>query len=426
MRQPQPEGKDSLQLLSHRKGKYQLIIIGGGAAGFFCAVNVARMNPALKIIIIERSNKLLSKVRVSGGGRCNVTHGCFEINELIKNYPRGQNFLKKAFHWFHTKDTVHWFRERGVQLKMEGDGRMFPFSDNSQTIIDCLQSEADKYGIEVLTGCEVKEIKFAANSFQLMTNGQLITAGFLCIASGGHTKSSQFDWLRVSGHSIEEPVPSLFTFNIPDNKITGLMGVSVGTALIKIRDTKFNQQGPLLITHWGMSGPAVLKLSAWGARELAGKKYDFHITVNWLPVYNENSLRDEWKLLRNKLASQKIAGRNPFVLPSRLWLYLLQECEIKGETRWADLSSLQQNKLIQNIIAQTFHVKGKTSFKEEFVTCGGIKLSEIDPNTMQSKIVPGLFFAGEVIDIDGVTGGFNFQNAWTTGWIAAKTIAGVV
>ena len=402
----------------------KLIVIGGGAAGFFCAVNAARMNPSLKVIIIEKNNKVLGKVKVSGGGRCNVTHACFEIAELVKKYPRGQNFLKKSFHWFNTANTVEWFQERNVELKTEADGRMFPESNDSQTIIDCLLREATKYNVEMMLNCEVKEIIAENNSFILLTpDSRLLTSDYLCIACGGYPKSSQMDWLPKIGHSFETPVPSLFTFNIPNNKITELMGVSVENATVKIAGTKLQEQAPLLITHWGMSGPAVLKLSAWGARQLADKNYHFEISVNWLGNRNENELRDEWLFFRDRFAAQKISNKNPFELPNRLWLYLLRESFIDESLRWAELTSKQQNKLIQTLTAQAFQVKGKTTFKEEFVTCGGIKLNEIDPNTMQSKIVPHLFFAGEIIDVDGVTGGFNFQNAWTGGWIAAKAIA---
>ena len=402
----------------------KLIVIGGGAAGFFCAVNAARMNPSLKVLIIEKNNKVLSKVKVSGGGRCNVTHACFEISELIKKYPRGQNFLKKSFHWFNATNTIEWFQERNVALKTETDGRMFPESNDSQTIIDCLLREATKYNVEMMLNCEVKEIIAENNSFILLTpDSRLLTSDYLCIACGGYPKSSQMDWLQKIGHSFETPVPSLFTFNIPNNKITELMGVSVENATVKIAGTKLQEQAPLLITHWGMSGPAVLKLSAWGARQLADKNYHFEISVNWLGNRNENELRDEWLFFRDRFAAQKIGNKNPFELPNRLWIHLLRESFIDESLRWAELTSKQQNKLIQTLTAQTFLVKGKTTFKEEFVTCGGIKLNEIDPNTMQSKIVPHLFFAGEIIDVDGVTGGFNFQNAWTGGWIAAKAIA---
>jgi predicted Rossmann fold flavoprotein len=400
-----------------------LIVIGGGAAGFFCAINAAKMNTDLKVMIIEKSNKLLSKVKVSGGGRCNVTHHCFEITELIKKYPRGQNFLKKAFHQFNTKDTVQWFEERNVILKSEPDGRVFPLTNSSQTIIDCLLKEANKYGIEIILNCEIDSIEKKENIFILSSkNSKKITADYLCIATGGYQKPVQFNWLESIGHTIEKPLPSLFTFNIPNNQITQLMGLSVENARVKIAGTKLQQDGPVLITHWGLSGPAVLKLSAWGAKELSDKNYHFLIAVNWLGDKNENDLRDEWINLRQRFSSQKMQHKNPFQLPNRLWLYFLKECFVDENARWADLTSKQQNQLIKNLTAHEFQIKGKTTFKEEFVTCGGIALSEVDVNTMQSKKIENLFFAGEVLDIDGVTGGFNFQNAWTTGWIAAKTI----
>ena len=400
-----------------------LIVIGGGAAGFFCAINAARMNPDLKVTIIEKSNKLLAKVKVSGGGRCNTTHACFEIPELTRKYPRGQNFVKKAFHWFNTNDTIAWFAERGVQLKTEADGRMFPTTDDSQTIINCLLKEADKYGIEILMQSEIISIETKTKGFQLQTPNAKHQTNFVCIACGGYPKSSMFDWLRKLGHTIEEPVPSLFTFNIPGNKITELMGVSVEKAGVKIAGTKLSEEGPLLITHWGMSGPAVLRLSAWGARQLADLNYHFTLLVNWLPDYREVDLRSDWQSYRDEYASQKTGNKNPFGIPGRLWLHLLACSDINPEIRWAEIPAKEQNKLIKNLTAQEFAVKGKTTFKEEFVTCGGITLSEVDPNTMQSRIQPGIYFAGEVLDIDGITGGFNFQNAWTSGWIAAKSIA---
>ena len=401
----------------------KLIVIGGGAAGFFCAINAARTNPDLKVTIIEKSNKLLAKVKVSGGGRCNTTHACFEIIELTRKYPRGQNFVKKAFHWFNTNNTIDWFAERGVQLKTEADGRMFPVTDDSQTIINCLLKEADKYQIEILMQSEVISIDTTPNGFQLQTPNSKLQTTYVCIACGGYPKSSMFDWLRKLGHTIEEPVPSLFTFNMPGNTITELMGVSVEKAGVKIAGTKLSEEGPLLITHWGMSGPAILRLSAWGARQLADLNYHFTLLVNWLPDYREVDLRSDWQSYRDEYASQKTCNKNPFGLPGRLWLHLLACSDIDSEIRWAEIPAKEQNKLIKNLSAQEFAVKGKTTFKEEFVTCGGIKLSEVDPNTMQSRIHPGIYFAGEVLDIDGITGGFNFQNAWTTGWIAAKSIA---
>jgi predicted Rossmann fold flavoprotein len=413
--------------------KKRLIVIGGGAAGFFCAVNAARLNPVLEVIILEKSNKLLSKVKVSGGGRCNVTHACYSIAEMIKKYPRGSAFLKKAFHHFFTNDTIAWFAERVVVLKTESDGRMFPITDSSQTIIDCLMKEANKYNVEIRMNKEVKQLAISsgqladAKRFEIQfADDSILQADFVCIASGGYPKLLQYGWLKESDHAVEEPVPSLFTFNMPGNSITALMGVAVENASVKIVGTKLSESGPLLITHWGMSGPAVLKLSAWGARELAKADYAFSILVNWIPDFNENTLRDKIQQLRFELAAQKIINRNPFSLPNRLWEYLLVQSGIHPDLRWADLPAKEQNKLIKNLCAQEFAVKGKTTFKEEFVTAGGIELSEIDFNTMQSKKHPGLFFAGEIINVDGITGGYNFQNAWTTGWIAAKAIAGML
>jgi len=406
----------------------KLIVIGGGAAGFFCALTAARMNPDLQVTIVEKSNKLLSKVKVSGGGRCNVTHACFEIPEMIRNYPRGANFLKKAFHQFFTADIIEWFKKRGVNLKTESDGRMFPTTDSSQTIIDCLLREANQLGVNIILNTDVKKIIVTNKSFNLecsrsAADFDLRSSDFICIATGGYPKSTMFDWLRQLGHSIEEPVPSLFTFNTPSHSITQLMGVSVPSARVKILNTKLEQQGPVLITHWGLSGPAILKLSAWGARELAGKNWEFGIKVGWLSEFDEDSLRDRFQSLRGELASQKIYSKNSFGLPQRLWEFLLNESEIKREFNWADLPAKLQNKMINNLLNYDMQIKGKTTFKEEFVTAGGIKLSEIDANTMMSKKIPNLFFAGEVMDVDGVTGGFNFQHAWTSGFIAGKSIA---
>ncbi len=403
--------------------KKRLVVIGGGAAGFFCAVNAARLYPSLEVMILEKSSHLLSKVRVSGGGRCNVTHACFSIAEMIKKYPRGASFLKKAFHHFFTSDTITWFKERGVEIKTESDGRMFPVSNTSQTIIDCLMQEANQYGVTILMNREVKEIVKKDNGFNLLfSNHSIIETDFLCIASGGYPKSLQFEWLTKIGHTVESPVPSLFTFNMPGNPITALMGIAVEKVQVKIRGSKLVEDGPMLITHWGMSGPAILKLSAWGARELASKNWQFGIIINWLPIYTEQTLKEKFQQVRFDIAAQKISNRNPFSLPQRLWDYLLQQSGVNENIRWADLPAKEQNKLIKNICAQEFSVNGKTTFKEEFVTSGGISLDEVDHASMQSKMVPNLFFAGEVLNIDGVTGGFNFQNAWTTAWIAAQAI----
>lgn len=401
----------------------KLIVIGGGAAGFFCAVNAARLNPHLQVTVFEKSNKLLSKVKVSGGGRCNVTHACFEMAEMAKCYPRGGNFLKKLFHRFFTTDTIEWFQSRGVALKTEADGRMFPVSNSSQTIIDCLLQEAAKYNVAIQMQHDVKSISITESQFILQTsNNKTIAADYLCVATGGLHKPEMYQWLKNLGHSVSEPVPSLFTFNMPSHPIKELMGVSIEDVLIKISGTKLQQQGPVLITHWGLSGPCVLRLSAWAARELAGRKWQFNIIVNWLPQYNESQMRQALQQLRFQLASQQIFHKNPFDLPRRLWEFLLQQSAVQAETRWADLPAKQQNLLIKNLVSYECEVKGKTTFKEEFVTAGGIALNEIDPNTMMSKIVPNLYFAGEIIDVDGITGGYNFQNAWTTGFVAAKSI----
>ena len=404
-------------------GKH-LIVIGGGAAGFFCAVNAARMNPGLKVTILEKSNKLLSKVKVSGGGRCNVTHACFEIADMSKQYPRGRHFVKKAFHLFFTTDTIQWFEERGVKLKAEKDGRIFPVSDSSQSVIDCLMKEATRFNVTILLNTEVKNLCKENGKFVLqLADFNKLRSDIVCIAAGGYPKTSMFSWLKETGHSFEEPVPSLFTFNLPQHHITKLMGISIEKAKVKIIGTKLEEEGPLLITHWGLSGPVVLRLSAWGARELAISKWNFPILVNWLPEFNEQALQKKFQQSRVELASKKIVNKNPFVLPARLWEFFADQAGVKPEWRWANLPATVQNKLIKNLCAYECEVKGKTTFKEEFVTAGGIKLNEVDANTMMSKKIPGLFFAGEVLDVDGITGGFNFQHAWTSGWVAAKAIS---
>jgi predicted Rossmann fold flavoprotein len=401
----------------------RLVVIGGGAAGFFTALTAARLQPELEVIIVEKSSKVLSKVKVSGGGRCNVTHACTGIAEMVKRYPRGANFLKKAFHQFFVTDTIEWFEERGVALKTEADGRMFPVTNSSQTIIDCLIRELNTYKVQMRLNRDVRSVEPAGDQWKIgFASGESMTANYVCVACGGFPKASQFEWLTRLGHQIEPPVPSLFTFNIPGNPITKLMGVSVEDALVKITGTKLAEQGAVLITHWGLSGPAVLRISAWGARELEQRQYECTAMVNWSPNYNEQTLREYFQQQRFELAVQKITTRNPLKLPQRLWEYLLQQSGIHADTRWADLPAKEQNKLIKNICAQEFAVKGKTTFKEEFVTAGGIVLSDIDVNTMQSKLHPNLFFAGEILDVDGITGGYNFQHAWTSGYIAGKAI----
>ena len=406
--------------------KKKLVVIGGGAAGFFCAVNAARLQPNIEVIIIEKTGKLLSKVKVSGGGRCNVTHGCFSMGDMVKKYPRGEQFLKKAFHHFFTTDTIQWFIDRGIETKTEKDGRMFPSSNSSQTIVDCFLNEAVKYNVQIEINTDVTDLHFQNNKWIITTSfNKEIVADFVCIASGGFMKMANAKWLDLLGHTIAPPVPSLFTFNMPANPITKLMGLSVEHARVKILGEKLETEGPLLVTHWGLSGPAILKMSAYAALILANKNYDFTVVINWLPLYNENSLREKMQLLRFDMATTKIQNKNPFFLPTRLWEYLLLESGIKEGIKWTDLKAKEQNLLIKNLCLQSFQIKGKTTFKEEFVTAGGVNTEEINVNTMESKLQKNLFFAGEVINIDGVTGGFNFQNAWTTGWIAAKAIANI-
>ena len=401
-----------------------LVVVGGGAAGFFCAVNAARLNRNLRVILLEKTTKLLAKVKVSGGGRCNVTHNCPSVSDLCRKYPRGQHFVKKAFAHFSVPDTIRWFGQRGVELKTEPDGRMFPASNSSQTIIDCLLHEAALYGVEIRTQWEVKEILPTGAGFEIVSSQNAkLTADFVCVAGGGYPKKENFGWLGNLGHTIEEPVPSLFTFNMPQNPVTALMGVAVARATAKVASSKLAETAPLLITHWGMSGPAVLRLSAWGARMLHEKDYAFSALIHWVADAGEESVRAEFQKVRFASPTQKLSNANPFRLPQRLWDFLLHKAGIHADQRWADLPSKEQNRLVKILTNDEYAVKGKTTFKEEFVTCGGVKLSEIEPETMQSRLVPGLFFAGEIMDVDGITGGFNFQHAWASGWLAARAVA---
>ncbi len=399
-----------------------LVVIGGGAAGFFCAVNAAAQDSALRVLILEKSSKLLAKVRISGGGRCNVTHACFEVPALSKRYPRGEQFVKKSFGYFNPSDTIRWFEERGVPLKVEADGRMFPTTNDSASIIDCLLREADKTGVEIRMNQEVKSLEKTGMQWQIKTSSGDLIADWVCVATGGYPKGAQFDWLRAAGHTIQEPVPSLFTFNLPGHPIRELMGVVVDPALVKITGSKLQEKGPVLITHWGLSGPAILRLSAWGARLLAATDWQFKLLINWVPAYHEQSLLEFIRQFRNEKGALKIQNRNPFGLPQRFWEWILAEAGAGLDTKWGELPGREQNKLVKLLAAMELEIKGKTTFKEEFVTAGGISLSEVDPATMESRLHPGLYFAGEVLDVDGITGGFNFQHAWTSGWLAARNI----
>ena len=398
-------------------GARKVAVIGGGAAGFFAALSAAQHHPSAQVVLFEKTAKLLSKVKISGGGRCNVTHHCFSPSALSKHYPRGGKQLKKALGKFQASDTVAWFESRGVALKTESDGRMFPTTDSSQTIIDCLLQEADQRGVDIRLQSPVRELTpLASGDFSL--NGERFDR--VVVATGGSPKREGLAWLEALGHAVENPVPSLFTFNMPGSDITALMGVVVPNALVRIQGTKLAQQGPVLVTHWGMSGPAVLKLSAWGARELAERGYEFSVQVNWIGVANEAEVNAAIDDAMPDIRRKKVANACPFELPKKFWAFLLARAEVPADAVWLDLGKKAKNKLVNTLLNDVHEVRGKTTFKEEFVTCGGIALSEVDFNTMQSRVVPGLYFAGEVLDVDGVTGGFNFQAAWTTGFVAGS------
>lgn len=376
------------------------------------------------MIVFERSSRPLQKVKVSGGGRCNVTHACFEVPELIKRYPRGQSLLKKSLHHFSPQHTLRWFGERGVAIKEEPDGRMFPDTDESQTIIDCIWQEMMRQKVQVKYGKQVRDVVRESAGFRLLfEDGSELLADQVMLACGSILKPEQFRWLTDMGHTIEPPAPSLFTFNLPGNTITSLMGISVPEVTVKIAGTKFVQHGPLLITHWGMSGPAVLRTSAWAAKWLQEKKYEFTVLVNWLNDVSEADLREQIRGIRQTMGRQQVQHKNPFDLPKRLWEFILVRCGIDEQVRWGDLPAAAQNKLVASLVLDAYDVKGKTTFKEEFVTCGGITLSQINPQTMESRLVSGLYFGGEAMDVDGVTGGFNFQHAWCSGWLAAKQMS---
>ncbi len=398
----------------------RVAIIGGGAAGFFSAFSVKEHHPNSKVTIFEKSNKLLSKVKVSGGGRCNVTHACFSPSKLSKSYPRGEKHLKKAFSVFQTKDTVEWFSIRGVELKAEEDGRMFPITDNSQTIIDCFLKEVAQKNIKISKQSPIRKIVPENEGYILHLESTSEYFDKVIIATGGSPKMSGFYWLQQLGHSISPPLPSLFTFNIPGDQVKILMGLVVENATVRIQGTKLSHSGPVLITHWGMSGPAVLKLSAWGARKLAENNYNFKIQINWLSVKSDEAANKMIDRELPKIRRKKIMNACPFELPNRMWKFLLEKVEINPDSVWLDLSNKNRNKLLNILLNDIYEVKGKTTFKEEFVTCGGIKLSDISMTSMESRICKNLYFSGEVLDIDGITGGFNFQAAWTTGYIAGK------
>lgn len=398
---------------------FDVIIAGGGAAGFFTAINISEANSNIKIAILERGKEVLSKVRISGGGRCNVTHACFIPNDLVKFYPRGEKELRGPFNRFCSGDTIEWFERHGVELKIEEDGRMFPVTDSSQTIIDCFLDAVTKLGIQVITGQSIQTIYKANDYWKIDTQSENYVCETLVMTTGSNPKMWQM--MEELGHTIVPPVPSLFTFNIKDSRIKNLMGVSA-LASVKVKGSKLQASGPLLITHWGMSGPGILRLSAWGARELAGKNYQFILQVNWLNDVTVDECIDTLKELKQEQAKKLVAKKSPFDFPNRLWESLVTAAGISDTARWADLSGKQLNELANQLMCGEFQVNGKSTFKEEFVTAGGIELKEVNFKTMESKLVENLYFAGEILNIDAITGGFNFQNAWTGGFIAAETI----
>ncbi len=397
-------------------------IIGGGAAGFFSAINAKKNFPESEVTILEKSQKLLSKVKVSGGGRCNVTNGCTSISELSKAYPRGEKKLKKAFREFYTKDTMKWFEDRDVALTIQEDNCVFPVSQDSQTIIDCFTKEASELGVNIEIGKGVNSIEKKDNVFEIKFKGNELVYQYdkLIIATGGSPKRSGLEWLEKLGHKIEDPVPSLFTFNMPNEDITKLMGIVVKETKTSIQGTKLKSDGPLLITHWGMSGPSILKLSAFGARILANNNYEFNLQVNWVNIQSYEEVFNYLKELGSKQPNKLLQNFRAYALPERLWFFLLEKNEINVAKKWGDLGKKDLNKLTNSLTNDIYSVTGKTTFKEEFVTCGGVSLESIDFGSMQSKSVPNLYFAGEVMDIDGITGGYNFQAAWTTAYIAAQ------
>ncbi len=399
--------------------KYDIIIVGGGAAGFFTAINIVEKNPNLKVAILERGKEVLSKVKISGGGRCNVTHACFVPNDLVKFYPRGEKELRGPFHQFCSGDTIEWFEKHGVELKIEDDGRIFPVSNSSDTIVDCFLTATQKLGIDILTGQSVQSIFKAADYWKVQTTTENYSCQNLILTTGSNPKI--WEMLANIGHSIIPPVPSLFTFNIGDKRTKDLMGVSA-MASVKVKNSKLEASGPLLITHWGMSGPGILRLSAWGARELADKNYQFAIQVNWLNEVTLEEAEEKLKELKLEHSKKAVSKKSPFEFPNRLWENLVLAATISEDTKWADLTKKQLQNLALQLTQGEFQVNGKSTFKEEFVTAGGIDLKEINFKTMESKLHPNLYFAGEIVNIDAITGGFNFQNAWTSGFIVAEAI----
>ena len=398
-----------------------IVVMGGGAAGIFGAIAAAEAHPHARVIVLEKSRQLLSKVRISGGGRCNVTHACFDPIALSRHYPRGSKALVGPFSRFQPRDTIAWFEARGVRLKTEGDGRIFPVTDSSETIIECLLSAASKAGVKIWTEVAVQRVEKRDTGFLLhLRNLEPLFCNRLLLASG--SAPAGLDLAASLGHTLVPPVPSLFTFNIADKRLEGLSGVSVDPVHLKLKACDLSESGPLLITHWGMSGPAVLKLSAWGARTLHSLHYKTELTVNWLPAFNEDALRSLLLATKEQRPQKTVAAESCVALPKSLWKSLVVAAQIAEAQRWSHLSSAQLRSLLDELLRGRYLLDGKSAYKEEFVTSGGVDLKEVDFKRFESRLCPGLHFAGEVLDIDGVTGGFNFQNAWTGSFIAAQSM----
>lgn len=399
----------------------KVAVIGGGAAGFFFAINLAEKCPDAQISILEKSTKFLSKVKVSGGGRCNVTNATFANSKMADQYPRGKNLLKKILEQFNAQSTVEWFEKRGVTLKTEPDNRIFPNTDSSETIILCFQENARRLGIQLRPNQDVHKIE-KGNMFTLQVNEGQEQYDAVFLASGGKTKLEAYDWIQELGITIEPPIPSLFTFNLPKHPFKGLEGVALPVS-VKLEKSKLQETGPLLFTHWGLSGPVILRLSAWGAKEMAERNYELTAFLNFTPDTPQQRIRDTLTERRITAKLKTIASNREFNLPSRFWEKMTEMAEIPNTMKWMDISNQKINKLTELLTNFPVEVKGKTTFKEEFVTCGGISLLEVNANTMEFHKIPNLYAGGEVLDVDGITGGFNFQNAWSTAWVAANALA---
>ncbi len=402
--------------------KKRICIAGGGAAGFFAAIQCKAACPEVDVLLLEKSRELLAKVVISGGGRCNVTHSCFDPRQLVEKYPRGSRELLGPFHQWNPTQTVEWFESRGVRLKTEADGRMFPVTDSSATIMQCLLDEAERVGVKIQT---LQGLRAAEPGFELaLSDGSHFACDLLLLATGGNRRSGGLEIAEQFGHHIKEPVPSLFTFYIDAPLLKDLSGIVVEQVEASVEGTKLRQDGPLLITHWGVSGPAILKLSAWGARELAARDYRFELRVNWLPDVSREVVAATLAGARREQGSQVVGKQSLFPgIPRRLWQRLTVVAGVASGTLWAQLSKSGTEALTQALVNTQLSVTGKSMNKEEFVTCGGVSLKEVNMKTMESRLHPGLYFAGEVLDIDGVTGGFNFQAAWTTGYLAGRAMA---